>query len=106
MRLLESLRRQRHYPPMSAKASPAASKMGTQQAEAKPVADVFAQVNAILQDKLHAQPDLPWVEVIGEGGELHIRMGEQTYLQIDAVPDERVRELIRAAIAEWEAKQF
>lgn len=76
------------------------------EAESRKAADVFAQVNAILQNKLRAEPDLPPVEILGEGGELHVRYAGTTYLQLDGVPDERVRALIRAAVAEWEAKQF
>ncbi len=66
-------------------------------------ANMFEQINKILQRRAREQAYTTPLEIIGEGGELHIKYGEQIYLQVDAVPDERARTLIRAAVGEWEA---
>jgi hypothetical protein len=63
---------------------------------------MFARVNDILQRMLSEQPGMPAIEISGEGSEIRIRLNGQTYTTIGDVPDERARELIRAAVAEWE----
>ena len=59
-------------------------------------------VNDILQRMLSEQSDMPSIEISGEGSEIRIRLNSQTYTTLGDVPDERARELIRAAVAEWE----
>jgi len=65
--------------------------------------DMFEAINKILQRRVRDAAYTTPLEIIGEGGELHIRYGDQVFLQVDAVPDERARTLIRTAVSEWEA---
>ena len=105
-RLRESLTRQRSYamiktskplkPPQPVKSARTSDKN----------ADIFAQIDAILQNKLRVLPNALQVEIRGDDGGSLIVVGDQTYTQIDAIPDEGLRAHIRSAIAEWEARQF
>lgn len=64
------------------------------------------QINEILTRKLDASGAAPRaVRLIdGGGGAVHVYVGLQRY-EMDTVPDEDVRRLIREAVAEWEARQ-
>lgn len=64
------------------------------------------QINRILEGKLAGLPETARaVRLIeGPGGSVRIYIGVQSY-SLDEVPDPTVRQLIREAVAEWEARQ-
>ncbi len=64
------------------------------------------QINEILTRKLdEAGAGQPAVRLIDAGGgAVHVYVGLQRY-EMDTVPDEDVRRLIREAVAEWEARK-
>jgi hypothetical protein len=64
---------------------------------------IAGQIDAILQEKLAQSPGTPsvrLVEVPGRG--VIVRVGLEAYDGVDQVPDPGIRQLIRAAVAEWE----
>ncbi|MBI5877983.1 MAG: hypothetical protein HZB53_10045 [Chloroflexi bacterium] len=97
-RLRESMLRPRSYA-APATPRPAKDKAGRHEA---PPEWMFARINDILQRMLREQPGMTDIEIAGDGPDIRLRMNGQTYTSIDAVPDERARALIRAAVAEWE----
>jgi len=97
-RLRESIARPQRYAPPKMPAPPRAKR---RKDEPEPVW-LFARLNEILQKKLREQPGLPETEISGDDAELRIVMDDLTYTSVDSVPDERVRAVIRSAVAEWE----
>ena len=69
-----------------------------------PPADMFEQINVILQRKLAGQPQAPVIKLFGQDGELRLMVGHEVFRKVDDVTDPRVRGWIREAVAEWEAK--
>ncbi len=69
---------------------------------------IAEQVNEILQDKLHDSPladrGIRLMELPGKG--MVILIGLDKYESVEAVPDEDIREMIRAAVAEWENRKL
>lgn len=67
---------------------------------------IVAQIDAILQEKLAASPlkdkAIRLMEFPNKG--LVVLIGLDQYEGIEAVPDETTRLLLRAAVAEWEAR--
>lgn len=63
---------------------------------------MFASINNILQRMLSEQSGMPDIEITGAGSEIRFLLNGHTYTSLGEVPDERARELIRAAVAEWE----
>lgn len=66
------------------------------------------QIDEVLQEML-AQSPLPAGEIhLAENADLglEVRLGSQYYDGIEAVPDENARQIIRAAIAEWQRRSF
>ena len=99
-RLTTSLRPQ--AAPLKPPPAPAA-RAAKAQADAKPPAAMFEQINAILQRKLLTQPNPPEIELYADEGELRILVGSDVFRQVEDVTDERARGWIREAVAEWEA---
>ena len=70
-----------------------------------PDLSILAQVDEILQSKLEGihldDQGIRLVEGPDQG--MVIEVGLNRYTEIDAVPDERVRQLIRLSVAEWES---
>ncbi len=70
-----------------------------------PDLSIVAQIDEILQDKLEGihldDQGIRLVEGPDQG--MVIEVGLNRYTEIDAVPDERVRQLIRLSVAEWES---
>jgi hypothetical protein len=70
-----------------------------------PDLSIVAQVDEILQSKLEGihldDQGIRLVEGPDQG--MVIEVGLNRYTEIDAVPDERVRQLIRLSVAEWES---
>lgn len=66
-----------------------------------------AQVDEILQVKLEDHPlknkAIRLLELPGQG--MVVMVGLEKYPEIDAVPDEEIRFLIRESVAEWSSKQ-
>lgn len=71
-----------------------------------PPRTMIDQINEILTRKLDAAgAEAPAVRLMDAGGgAVHVYIGLQRY-EMDTVPDEEVRRLIREAVAEWEARQ-
>ena len=71
-----------------------------------PAQSMVAQIDAILQVKLNAADMQKWavrlVEFPDRG--MVVMVGLEQYDGIDAVPYERVRKMIREAVAEWEQR--
>lgn len=70
-----------------------------------PDLSIVAQIDEILQAKLEGiHLDDQGIRLV-EGPEqgMVIEVGLNRYTEIDAVPDERVRQLIRLSVAEWES---
>lgn len=65
------------------------------------------QINEILERKLQEQPQVKRGVRLAEGpgGGIKVYIGIDSYTAIDDVPDAEVRQLIRDAVAEWEAGQ-
>lgn len=65
---------------------------------------IVAQIDEILQEKLAGtELDEKGIRLIeGSDQSMVIEVGLQSYPEIEAVPDEQVRELIRSSVAEWE----
>jgi hypothetical protein len=65
---------------------------------------IVAQIDEILQTKLAGtQLDEQGIQLIeGPDQGIIIQVGLQSYSEIDQVPDEQVRQLIRLSVAEWE----
>ncbi len=63
------------------------------------------QINAILDRKLLEKPQLTRGVRLAElpGGGIKVYIGIDSYNAIDDVPDTEIRQLIREAVAEWEA---
>ncbi len=95
-RMRESMVKPRSYASPTLSIPPGAGKDKDQPAW------MFARINDILQQRLSEQPGMPALEIFGEGSEIRIRLGAQTYTALGDVPDERARALIQAAVAEWE----
>ena len=70
-----------------------------------PDLSIVAQIDEILQAKLEGihldDQGIHLVEGPDQG--MVIEVGLNRYTEIDAVPDERVRQLIRLSVAEWES---
>ncbi len=70
-----------------------------------PDLSIVAQIDEILQAKLEGihldDQGIRLVEGPDQG--MVIEVGLNRYTEIDAVPDERVRQLIRLSVAEWES---
>jgi hypothetical protein len=62
------------------------------------------QIDAILQAKLAGTHlDERGIRLVeGQDQSMVIKVGLQSYNEIDDVPDDRVRQLIRLSVAEWE----
>ena len=75
-------------------------------AAALPAQSIVAQIDAILQEKLAAADMQKWavrlVEFPSRG--MVVMVGLEQYDGIEAVPYERVRRMIREAVAEWERR--
>ena len=71
-----------------------------------PGQSIVAQIDTILQEKLYAADMQKWavrlVEFPNRG--MVVMVGLEQYDEIDAVPYERVRKMIREAVAEWEKR--
>jgi hypothetical protein len=79
-------------------------------AEAKPAApqppkSMVEQINTILDRKLQEKPEPSRAVRLVEasGGGIKVYVGIDSYNAIDDVPDAEIRQLIREAVAEWEA---
>jgi hypothetical protein len=72
-----------------------------------PMKTIAEQIDEILQEKLVASPHAQrGVKVhTGPKGNALFRADGEDYDAVDSVPDEGIRALIRAAVAEWEMKQ-
>lgn len=68
-------------------------------------ASIAAQIDEILQSKLEdtllEDRSIRLMELPGQG--MVVMVGLEKYEDVDAIPDEEVRHLIREAVAEWEA---
>jgi hypothetical protein len=75
--------------------------------EVPAIKTIAEQVDEILQEKLAASPygDRGIRVYSGPKGQAFFSMDAQDYEAVDSVPDDEVRGLIRAAVAEWEKKQ-
>jgi len=75
-------------------------------ASAIPAQSMVEQIDLILQEKLNAANMQKWavrlVEFPNRG--MVVMVGLEQYDEIDAVPYERVRKMIREAVAEWEQR--
>jgi hypothetical protein len=71
-----------------------------------PDTSIVAQIDEILQAKLEGiHLDGQGIRLIeGQDREIVIEVGLNRYTEIEAVPDERVRQLIRLSVAEWESR--
>ncbi len=71
------------------------------------VKSITEQIDEILQEKLNGTPQAQrGIRVFsGPKGNALFRTDGQDYDAVDSVPDNDVRTLIRAAVAEWESKQ-
>ncbi len=71
-----------------------------------PAQSMVAQVDEILQEKLRAEDMQKWavrlIEFPGKG--MVVLVGLDQYSNIDDVPYERVRKVIRESVAEWERR--
>jgi len=69
-----------------------------------PDLSIVAQIDEILQAKLAGtQLDEKGIHLIeGPDQSMVVQVGLQTYSEIDEVPDNQVRQLIRLSVAEWE----
>jgi hypothetical protein len=67
---------------------------------------MVAQVDSILQEKLHAANMQKWAvrltETPNQG--MIVWVGMERYEAIDEVPYKRVRDIIRESVAEWERR--
>jgi hypothetical protein len=63
------------------------------------------QINAILEKRLLERPELSRGIRLAEGpgGAIKVYVGIDSYNGIDDVPGADIRQLIREAVAEWEA---
>ncbi len=81
-----------------------AQKEITQKVEAEP-RSIAAQVDEILQAKLEASPlagqGIRLMDLPNQG--MVIMVGLDKYPDIESVPDEEIKELLRASVADWEA---
>lgn len=70
-----------------------------------PDLSIVAQIDEILQAKLQGiQLDDQGIRLVeGPDQGMVIEVGLNRYTEIDAVPDERVHQLIRLSVAEWES---
>jgi hypothetical protein len=77
----------------------------SQAAERKP-STMIEQINTILQEMIEQseRPELAVRLIEGPGGMARVLIGVHSY-EIAEVPDPEVRELIRKAVANWEATQ-
>jgi hypothetical protein len=66
---------------------------------------IVVQIDEILQAKLESiQLEDQGIRLVeGPDQGMVIEVGLNRYTEIDAVPDERVRQLIRLSVAEWES---
>jgi hypothetical protein len=71
-----------------------------------PSESIVVQIDAILQEKLIAADMQKWAVRLAEfpGRGMVVMVGLEQYEGIDAVPYERVRKMIRDAVAEWERR--
>ena len=72
-------------------------------AESGPTFDLVDEINRIFQSKLalSARAGTDAELIGGRDGSVRVRIGSRTYESPDQVPDEELRSLIKAAIAEW-----
>ncbi len=67
---------------------------------------IAAQINEILQSRLPGSPyeavGIDLIETPDQG--VVVRVGEEEFAGVDAVPDPGVRAMIKTAVAEWEEK--
>lgn len=72
----------------------------------KPPQSIAAQIDEILQEKLSGSPldnrGIRLMELPVKG--MVIMVGLEQYPDIDAVPDEEIRQMIRESVAEWEQR--
>lgn len=75
--------------------------------ELPPVKTIAEQIDEILQAKLAATPHGARGIRVSTGlkGHAYFSADGQDYEAVDSVPDDEVRSLIRAAVAEWEKQQ-
>ena len=82
-----------------------AQKEITQKVESEPLS-IAAQVDEILQGKLEASPlagqGIRLMDLPNQG--MVIMIGLDKYPDIESVPDDAIKELIRSSVAEWEAR--
>ena len=102
-RLTASLRPQVPVAPLKPKPAPVVRAPKVVPA-GPPPADMFEQINVILQRKLAGQPQAPDIKLFGEDGGLRILVGHDVFRSVEDVTDARVRGWIREAVAEWEAR--
>jgi hypothetical protein len=76
-----------------------------QVSEHKP-SSMIEQINAILQERIESsgRPELAVRLIEGPGGMARVLIGVHSY-ELTEVPDPEVQELIREAVATWEATQ-
>ena len=81
-----------------------AQKEITQKVETEPLS-IATQVDEILQEKLESSPlagqGIRLMDLPNQG--MVIMIGLDKYSDIDSVPNEEIKELLRASVAEWEA---
>ena len=67
---------------------------------------MVGQINAILQTRITNTKlaDMGVTMIESPGGGVFVYVGLNKFEGIDSVPDEEVKTVIRAAIAEWERK--
>ncbi|MBN1886643.1 MAG: hypothetical protein JW850_01580 [Thermoflexales bacterium] len=72
-----------------------------------PILGIAEQIDQVLQRLLENRPDVPAGGIhIGaaDDGSLRIEVAGRVYPGVDSVPDPGVRELLKAAVKEWEAQ--
>jgi hypothetical protein len=84
---------------------PAPAETPTKRAAPPRPASMVEQINAILEKRLQERPELSRGIRLAEGpgGAIKVYVGIDSYNGIDDVPGAEIRELIREAVAEWEA---
>ena len=78
---------------------------GKMEEEKLEVHDMLFEINNIVQEKLKSSPNFDRKVRLAREGTTGVSfwVGETSFTSIDAIPDNQVRDLIKAAVAEWEA---
>jgi len=68
--------------------------------------DMLFEINNIIQEKLKSSSDSKRkIHIAREGATgVSFWVGEMNYTTMDAIPDNQIRDLIKGAVAEWEAQ--